>query len=163
MFSGQGKLVPSFLQELLNSSKLWQPALWTLHISFYPELWGHNQTPRTTHIASGLSVSLSTHKIKDNSFTGQQRMLSLHCSRKMYSLLFTQKCPVRVRQVSLQHGTKKEHIFFPTQVFSSHKRYGEQNCKHPQASIPLLLSYQLYSRPDPWDRTQFCAISFSTQ
>jgi len=27
----------------------------TLHISFYPELSGHNQTRRTTHMASAMS------------------------------------------------------------------------------------------------------------
>lgn len=76
-------------QEMLNSLKSWQPTLWrTLHISFYPQIRGHNQTSRTIHIDSGMSDK-STQKMKDNSFTSQQRMLSLYCSRKIYRLFVT--------------------------------------------------------------------------
>lgn len=96
----------SFPQAMLNSSKSWQPALWRmLLINFHPEFCGRNQTPRTTHIPSGMSDKLPTHKTKDNSFTVQQRMFTLHCIRQMDRLLFTQNCPVRARQISPQHGT----------------------------------------------------------
>lgn len=64
---------------------------------------------------------------------------------------------MRVRKICSQHETKKEPIFFPSRVFSSHTVYGEQNsirlvslyCSHASSAPDLIPGTEHSFVPSP--------------